>query len=59
MIKCTDNNSDSICVYDGQCCIECDAQMQHGRGCSCCIAEDLSFDKGDVLKYCQYAKEID
>lgn len=50
MLKC--ENTDCTC---GHCCVECDAKMSEGNVCGCNIAEDLQYDRDDILKYCQFA----
>lgn len=46
--------SNTDCIY-GHCCIECDGQKSQGGQCSCDIAEDLDFNKEEILKRCNYA----
>lgn len=51
MIKC--KNTD--CIY-GHCCVDCDGQKSKGGQCSCNIAEDLEFNREEILKRCEYAE---
>ena len=52
MIKC--KNTD--CIY-GHCCVDCDSQKSKGGQCvSCDIAEDLDFDKEEILKRCKFSE---
>lgn len=53
MIKCH-----SLFAYCDRCVADMDSQQSlEGRIC-CDIADDMSFDKEDITKYCPYAEQI-